>query len=94
MYVVTVKFLIKESQIKRFMPLMLQQAKDSLALEPSCTHFDVAISDTNPNLVFLYEIYDCKADFDFHLSTDHFVSFSEKVAELVDEKHVEVFNLR
>lgn len=91
MYIVTVKFVIKETQMDAFMPAMLKQAKDSLSLEPQCTYFDVAISEDNPNVVFLYEIYTSKADFDAHLQSSHFHSFSKTVEEMVEEKHVECF---
>jgi quinol monooxygenase YgiN len=91
MYIVTVKFLIHESYLHQFMPAMLKQAKDSLELEPACTHFDVSVSETDQNLVFLYEIYQTKADFEHHLTTLHFLSFSKKVASMVANKQVETF---
>lgn len=92
MYIVTVKFLVKPGKIDIFMPAMLQQAADSIALEPACRQFDVCLSDTNPNLVFLYEAYDTKADFEAHLETEHFAAFSEKVDDLVASKEVEIFS--
>lgn len=93
MYIVTVKFQVKEGSMDSFMPLMLKQANDSLIAEPNCTHFDVAVSDTDSNLVFLYEIYTSKEDFDFHLTTEHFLTFSKTVAPWVADKQVEIFHL-
>lgn len=91
MYVVTVKFQIKPEFIADFMPAMMQQASDSLTKEAACTQFDVCISENDQNLVYLYEIYNTKADFDFHLTTEHFQSFSAKVADWVADKQVETF---
>ena len=93
MYIVAVKFLVKDGEMDNFMPPMLKQAEDSLSKEPNCTRFDVAVSDENPNLVFLYEIYNTKADFDFHLETAHFASFAEKIGPFVADKQVEIFHL-
>lgn len=93
MYIVTVKFHIKPEHIADFMTAMMQQAQDSLSNEPACTQFDVCISENDSNLVFLYEIYDTKADFDLHLASDHFQSFSAKVANWVAGKTVETFTL-
>ena len=93
MYIVTVKFHIKPEYLARFMPAIIKQAEDSLTLEDACTQFDISTSENDPNLVFLYEIYNSKADFDVHLASAHFKSFSEKVGTWVSEKHVETFNL-
>ncbi|RDV29137.1 antibiotic biosynthesis monooxygenase [Alteromonas aestuariivivens] len=94
MYIVTVKFLINEGQMQAFMPAMLKQAEDSLSNEEACTVFDVAVSENNPNLVFLYEIYNSKADFEYHLETEHFKTFSDRVGPLVADKQVECFHLQ
>lgn len=94
MYIVTVKFKINEGDMATFLPAMLKQAEDSLRAEEHCSHFDVAVSDEDPNLVFLYEIYTSKADFEYHLQTEHFKSFSQKVGPWVADKQVEIFHLK
>jgi quinol monooxygenase YgiN len=93
MYIVTVKFYIKPQHINDFMPAMQQQAKDSLEKEAACSYFDVAISEQDPTLVFLYEIYDNKAAFDLHLASEHFIQFSAKVSDWVKDKAVETYSL-
>lgn len=94
MYIVTVRFQVKKGEMSSFMPAMLKQAQDSLGNEQNCTHFDVAISEDDANLVFLYEIYNSKVDFEYHLTTEHFISFAEKVAPWVVDKRVEAFQLQ
>lgn len=91
MYVVTVKFVIKEKYLAQFMAAMHKQAEDTLKFEPHCTQFDVAVSESSANTVFLYEIYHCKADFNQHLQTVHFINFSKIVAPFVVDKQVECF---
>ena len=93
MYIVTVKFHIKPQYLADFMPAMVQQAQDSLTREEACTQFDICISEADKNLVFLYEIYKTKADFDLHLESEHFQAFSKKVVNWVDTKTVETFYL-
>jgi autoinducer 2-degrading protein len=93
MYIVTVKFSIHPAHINEFISAIQKQAQDSLELEPACTLFDVSISENDPNLVFLYEIYKAKSDFEYHLKTPHFLSFSEKVAPWVANKQVDTFNM-
>ena len=42
MFVVTVHFSVKRNQIEQFKPLMLENARLSLELEPGCKQFDVS----------------------------------------------------
>lgn len=41
---------------------------------------------------FLYEVYTDAAAFDAHQKTDHFASFGERVADMVEEKTVQTWN--
>ena len=91
MYVVAVDFRIHPEQIEVFMPLMLAQAQNSLTKEPGCRVFDVCQSPETPTSIFLYEVYDDRAAFEFHTATDHFRSFDAAVAEMVAEKQVEFY---
>lgn len=72
---------------------MKKQARDSLRLEANCTQFDVCTSTDDAQLIFLYEIYRTKADFDDHLNSQHFLSFSALIAPWVLDKRVASFTL-
>jgi quinol monooxygenase YgiN len=61
--------------------------------EPGCTVFDVCVDPTNPKHIHLYEVYNSRADFDYHLKTEHFLSFNELTAPWVGDKHVQTFDL-
>ena len=63
MYAVCVTFRLKPGTSETFMPLMLDQARNSLALEQECHRFDVCASDDGQT-VFLYELYTDAAAFD------------------------------
>ncbi len=91
MFIVTVDFHIHPEHIEAFMPGMLANAKASLDLEENCIQFDVCISTSDPNHVFLYEVYRRAEDFDVHLKMPHFLEFNAKTAAHVMSKAVRTF---
>jgi len=88
MFVVTVNFEIKAGQEEAFHAAVLDQARNSLRLEPDCQQFDVCRKADNPGEVFLYEVYASAAAFEAHQETDHFAGFGERVKDLVEKKTV------
>ena len=88
MFVITVDFEIKSEFVKVFRNRVLQQAKNSLNNEEKCLIFDVCFDEKNTNKVFLYEIYQDKDAFDYHLKSDHYLSFDKDVKNWVTKKIV------
>ena len=88
MFVITVDFEIKSEFVNEFRNRVLQQAKDSLNNEEKCLMFDVCKDEKNTNKVFLYEIYQDKDAFDYHLKSDHYLSFDKDVKNWVTKKIV------
>ena len=74
------------------MPLMQQQADNSLSLEQDCLRFDVLRNSVTPDVVYLYEIYASQDAFKVHLESDHFKTFDSAVAELVQSKQVSTYD--
>ena len=93
MFVVTVNFSVKRSHSEQFKPLMLENARLSLELEPGCKQFDVCFDPSEPWECFLYEVYDDKPAFESHLQMPHFKLFDAKVAEMLDNKIVKTLTL-
>lgn len=92
MLVITVEFRLKPDVLNAYMPVMLLQAEKSLSNEPQCLVFDVCVEQTDSeDVVFLYEVYEDEAAFDFHLDTAHYQAFSETVSDLVAAKTVRRF---
>ncbi|QFT33286.1 Autoinducer 2-degrading protein LsrG [Labrenzia sp. THAF82] len=91
MFAVTVLFRIKDGQMNAFMPLMIANAQTSVKDEPGCRQFDVCTDPDLPGEVFLYEIYEDVAAFQFHLATDHFKDFDARVSDMIAEKSVKTF---
>ena len=88
MFVITVDFEIENEYLDQFRSRVLQQAKDSLNNEEKCLIFDVCFDEKNKNKVFLYEIYNNKDAFDYHLKSDHYLSFDKDVKNWVTKKIV------
>ena len=88
MFVITVDFEIKSEFVNEFRNRVLQQAKDSLNNEKKCFTFDVSFDEKNTNKVFLYEIYQDKDAFDYHLKSDHYLNFDKDVKNWVTKKTV------
>lgn len=92
MFVVTVEFEIFAENIDQFRDEMLRQAENSLKKEQACRQFDVCFDPDSTTTCFLYEKYDDKAAFEFHLASDHFKQFDATVSHWVKTKIVRVWN--
>jgi quinol monooxygenase YgiN len=51
--------------------------------EPGCRQFDILVLASNPNHVFLYEVYDNEAALQSHRNTDHFKKYAATTANMV-----------
>lgn len=91
MFAVVVTFKIKAGQMNQFMPLMLENARASVADEPACHQFDVCTDADQPGTVFLYEVYSDLAGFDAHCQTSHYKRFDRAVGAMIEDKDVRTF---
>ena len=92
MFVVCVEFGLSEGAMDDFLPLMMEQAANSLSREADCHHFDVCRDPEGADTVFLYEVYTDAAAFQAHLQSDHFKSFDAAVGPMVASKKVRTWN--
>ncbi len=91
MFAIAATFEIKADDMERFLPLMLENARTSMADERGCQQFDVCTDPGAPGIVFLYEIYDDRAAFEAHLDSPHYASFDQASAPMVLSKHVDCY---
>jgi quinol monooxygenase YgiN len=92
--VVLVEFRLRPGSSQAFAELVGANAKASVADEPGCRRFDIATSAEEPDRLFLYEIYDDRAAFDHHVTTQHYLRFKEATAELITGSTVHLLDLR
>jgi len=94
MLVVLVEFEIDSSQLDAFMPLMIENAKQSVRQEPGCHQFDVAQNTEKPHLITLYELYDDEAAFELHKKAPHYLSFIAQTNAMITGKAVQLLTRR
>jgi (4S)-4-hydroxy-5-phosphonooxypentane-2,3-dione isomerase len=54
--------------------------------EPGCKRFDIINLNSDPNHVFLYEVYDNEAALKAHRETDHFKKYAATTAKMVAKR--------
>jgi autoinducer 2-degrading protein len=88
MYVVLVRIKVKPSMTDKFLSEMLLNSRSSLANEIGCHQFDVCQDLSEPNRIYLYEVYDDENAFQAHLETSHYLRWREVVKDFLDETAV------
>src|SRR5262245_46192981 len=78
-----VDFEIKPGAIDRFIPLINENDRRSVADEPGCRQCDVLQVKDHPNRFMLYEIYDDDAAFAAHIKMPHVAEFFAAAKELI-----------
>ena len=90
-YAVTVTFDLKPGMQDAFMPHILFNARSSVANEPGCRQFDVCTDPSQPDTVFLYELYDDLAAFEAHQQMPHYLATGPKIGDMIAQKHLRTF---
>ncbi len=81
MQVLLVTIHIMPEHKEEFMEAMLDDARGSIENEPGCFRFDVIQDETDPNRIYLYEVYCDEAAFQAHTQQPHFLRWQEKVKD-------------
>lgn len=90
-YVVTVEFKVSASHVSAFMQRMLENARESMRIEPGCLQFDVCRGPARPEQIFLYEVYVDRQAFEAHLASPHFKAFERATVEWILSKSVATY---
>ncbi|PSJ43942.1 antibiotic biosynthesis monooxygenase [Zobellella taiwanensis] len=88
MYSIIVKTRLKPGTAQAFLDAMLQNAAASVRDEPGCHTFDVLQDRADPELFWLYEIYQDEAALAAHKETPHYQASRAVVNELIAEQSV------
>jgi autoinducer 2-degrading protein len=73
---------IAPEQMAAFITAIKENAAASVK-EPGCREFNISVSTTDPNHVFLYEVYDNDAAVETHRATDHVKKYLATVANMI-----------
>jgi quinol monooxygenase YgiN len=69
-------------------PAALKENGAASVKEPGCQRFDIMVVASNPNHVFIYEVYDNAAASQAHRATDHFKKYAATTATMVTKREV------
>jgi quinol monooxygenase YgiN len=89
MLAVIVEFRIKLAHVDAFEHAIVQNARASRETELGCRQLDVCRDLSDPQLFFLYELYDDEAAFQLHLKTPHFLHMNTTTADWIESKRAQ-----
>ena len=89
--IATVK--LKPGCVAAYMPLIQVDAETALKEEPGCQFFNILTSETDPNTLHLYEVYDTEEAFRAHQKSAHFLHYVEETKTLVEERVIQSLNV-
>jgi (4S)-4-hydroxy-5-phosphonooxypentane-2,3-dione isomerase len=89
---------IAPAEIDKYLAAVKENGAASVK-EPGCREFNVMVLATNPNHVFLFEVYDNDAAAQAHRATEHFKKYAATTANMVTARNVRpmksiAFNLK
>lgn len=88
MYSLLLKTYLQPGSLEPFMDAMRVNATSSVRDEPGCLVFDVLSDRSDPQVVWLYEVYEDEAAFEAHLLTPHFLASRPLVDPLIVKQEV------
>jgi (4S)-4-hydroxy-5-phosphonooxypentane-2,3-dione isomerase len=77
MHILVVTIDIKPQFREQFLAAMLDDARGSVADEPGCVRFDVIQDEKDANRIYLYEVYQDRTAFEYHMTTPHFLKWRD-----------------
>ncbi|WP_369989624.1 putative quinol monooxygenase [Pseudomonas xanthosomatis] len=86
MYSLFIKTRVKPGSADAFLTAIQANAAASVATEPGCLVFDVSQDREDPDVIYLYEIYQDDAAYEAHTHTAHFRDSRPLVEPLIVEQ--------
>nr|WP_290445165.1 MULTISPECIES: putative quinol monooxygenase [unclassified Pseudomonas] len=81
-----IKTRVKPGSADAFLSAIQANATASVATEPGCLVFDVSQDRDDPDVIYLYEIYQDDAAYEAHTQTAHFRDSRPLVEPLIAEQ--------
>ena len=91
-YINAVDLDIVPSETAKFLEAVKENGEFAVK-EPGCREFNITVLTSNPNHVFLYEVYDNEAALNSHRNSDHFKKFQATTANMVSGRNVRAMSL-
>lgn len=87
LFVSAVDLDIAPAETEKFLAALKENGAASVK-EPGCQRFDIMVLASNPNHIFIYEVYDNEAAAQAHRTTDHFKKYAATTATMVTKREV------
>jgi (4S)-4-hydroxy-5-phosphonooxypentane-2,3-dione isomerase len=82
MYLVLVSLMVRPEFLEAFLVATLEMAHESLK-EDGTRRFEVIRQENDPALFMLYETFNSRADFEFHVKTPHVKAWHKTVRPML-----------
>ena len=87
-----VEYDIVPGQVDNFLAALKENGAASVK-EPGCREFDIAVSQKDPNHVFILEVYDNAAAAETHTTTEHFKKYKAATAGMTTKREARSYSL-
>jgi len=85
LFIAAVEYDVVPGKVDEFLAAVTENGAASVK-EPGCREFDVAVSQTDPNHVFILEVYDNEDAQKSHVMTDHFKKYKAATAGMTTKR--------
>ncbi len=92
LYINAVDLVVVPSEMPKFLEAIKENAANAVK-EPGCREFNVTVLASNPNHVFLYEVYDNAAALDAHRQTEHFKKYAAATKDMIADRSVRAMSV-
>jgi len=91
-YINAVDLVIVPSEMPKFLDAIKEKGANAVK-EPGCREFNITVLASNPNHVFLYEVYDNEAALEAHRQTEHFKKYAAMTKGMVADRSVRAMSV-
>ncbi|MGB6541135.1 MAG: antibiotic biosynthesis monooxygenase [Xanthobacteraceae bacterium] len=87
LHIHAVEYDVVPGQVDNFLAALKENGAASVK-EPGCREFDIAVSQKDPNHVFIFEVYDSAAAAEAHTATEHFKKYKAATKDMVVKREL------
>jgi autoinducer 2-degrading protein len=88
LFISAVEYDIVPGQVDNFLAALKENGAASVK-EPGCRELDIAVSQKDPNHVFIFEVYENAAAVQAHTATEHFKKYKEATKDMVAKREAQ-----
>jgi len=91
-YINAVDIDVVPGQIENYLAALKENGAGAVQTEPGCREFNITVSQSDPNHVFIFEVYDNAAALDSHRQTDHFKKYAATTKDMVVKREAHLLS--